>query len=313
MGTMKWPLFHISNMLIATMPPARLTQKMVQVFYCVPVDLGNGTRWYWAEDTSIQCYRESHIYLVMFAGAPLLIFVCLGFPIGLFVKLYRKKRPLHSGLMLSRYGYFYQGYFANFAYWEVLVQVRKGLLAVISVLSSAISEELKVYFALAVLMVAVALHTWCYPYKQQKLNRMEISSLFISSFVCLLEGVTHSPEGREKWATLLSVVIMVFLIGFVAYMMFEYLRLHIRSMLTWLEEQNEYREHTGGIFSWLKVSGNVLISQSKSQINTVGENFLVLASGSANHRRSMFDAYSTIEEEERDSSEEQDSAAHLLD
>lgn len=281
---------------------------MVQVFYCVRVDLGSGHRWYWAEDTSIQCYEGSHLYIMMFAGFPLVLFVCLGFPMVLFVKLYWKKRPLHSNLMLSRYGYFYQGYFADFAYWEVLIQVRKGLLAILSVLSAKMSEELKVYIALVVLLVAFAFHTWFYPYKQRKLNRMEASSLFLSSLVCLLEGVIHSPEGGNMYAKVLSGIILVILVGFVAYMMYEYFKVHIRSLQRWLEVQDEYIEYTGGCISWVSVLVKVLLSHSKSKIEDVGDALLNLASTSSYHRRSPTGTYSRIRGEETDSSEEQDAS-----
>lgn len=100
---------------------------------------------------------------MIFAGIPLVLFICLGFSIAMFVKLYRWRKLLHREVIVSRYEYFYQGYIATFAYWEVLIQARKGLLAVISVLSGAIPDELKGYLALSILMVKSALHTRCNP------------------------------------------------------------------------------------------------------------------------------------------------------
>lgn len=243
----------------------RLTQKMTQVFYCTPVRLGNEERLYWAEDTSIECYKGPHAFLVIFAGAPLLIFVSLGFPIALFVKLFRRTSRLHLPVVVSRYGYFYQAYHSSYAYWNVLVQLRKGLLAVMSVLSLTFSEEFKLYFALVVLLLAVALHNNTLPYKHQKLNRMETASLYVSAFICILQCVMISPEANIKLQTVLSVLIMLLLLIFTLFMALEVLLAIRKPIHEWLKGQDEYDDHTGGVFSLLNVSFLILTSRVHSQ------------------------------------------------
>lgn len=242
---------------------------MVQIFYCTHVDLGNGGSLYWAEDTSIECYKDSHKYLVIFAGGPLLVFICLGFPVSLFVNLYLKRKTLHSAVMVSRYGYFYQAYCASHAYWEVLVELRKGLLAVISVLSHTLSEELKLYVSSIVLLLAVALQTHCSPYKAQKLNRMETASLFITAFVCILQGVTISPEANSNLETVMSAGILVLLLSFVVYVIVELALSYKKPIYDWLIQQDEFAKHTGGLASFFKVWSQIAASRFNSQTSTV--------------------------------------------
>lgn len=98
------------------------------------------------------------------------------------------------------------------------------MLAVISVLSHTLSSEIKRYSAMCVLLLVVALHTRFNSYKEMKLNRMETASLFISSFIILLEGVIHSPEGSMSMQIAVSVIITLLLVIFVGYMLFEWVR-----------------------------------------------------------------------------------------
>lgn len=253
---------------------------MVQIFYCVPVELENGKMWYWAEDTSIVCYSSGHKRLVFFAGVPLLVCVCLGLPTALLIKLHRRRHRLHTSVVVSRYGYFYQGYYAGFAYWGVLVQARKGLLAVISVLSGTLSKELKGYFASCVLLVAAALHTRCYPQKALYLNRMEAASLFVSLFACLFEGVTQYPEGHRAMKLALSVINIVLLIGFITYMAFMLVMANKSSIQHWLEEQEEYQGHTDSLASSVRIGFKILFSHIQHQMSSWRQNMGSLTSRS---------------------------------
>lgn len=242
----------------------RLTQKMVQIFYCVSVELKDGKISYWAEDTNVKCWSTPHLYLAGFAGLPLLVFVSFGFPACLFWKLYRRKDRLHTSVVVSRFGFFYQAYHANFAYWEVLIQFRKGLLAVISVLSLTLSDQMKGYLALCVILVASALQSRCSPYKEQKLNRMELASLFISAFLCVFQGITESPEGNGVVKTIMTVGIFMSLSGFMLYMAYEYAMAHKKSFNEWLKKQKEYKKHTGGAVSLIQVCACIICSRSQS-------------------------------------------------
>lgn len=291
----------------------RFTQKAVQVFYCIPVDLGNGKSWYWAEDTGIHCYKGAHNLLAICAGAPVLLLVCLGFPTGLFVTLYRKRSCLHTHEMVARFGYFYQSYYASYAYWEVLVQVRKGLLGIISVLTRTFPDELKIYFAACVLLMAVALQTCCSPYREKKLNNMETVSLLISSFVCLLECITHNPEVGYHLNNIVTVIVVVLLVSFTAYMIFEFLLVQKRSIHDWLTEQDEYGEHTGGCVSLLRVFRRVIASKLQAKISSLRSRLIYLASFGINHWLSKPVNHPLVEQELVSITERQDSSTLLLD
>lgn len=275
----------------------RLTQKMVQIFYCVPLELKKGRDWYWAEDTDIECYSIPHRYLAIFAGIPLLLFVTAGFPIALFIKLYRRKDRLPTNIVVSRYGHFYQAYHASFAHWDVFVLARKGLLAIISVLSLTFSNEIKGYAALFVILIAIALHTWYRPYKEQKLNLMEMVSLVISSIVIIFNGIALTPEGSKHLANAVSVINLVLLVSFVMYMMYEIVMASKNTMHNWLKEQDEYSEHRGGVISAVGVCVNIISSRSQEKIITLGQRLKFGSSDSLSKQNSTIQA-SSIEDGE---------------
>lgn len=248
----------------------RITQKVAQIFYCVPVELKDGKKWYWVEDTKIVCSSPPHKYLAIFAGIPLLVFVCMGFPITLFVKLYRRRSRLHTDVVVSRYGYFYQGYDARCAYWGVLVQARKALLAVISVLSHALSEQLKGDLFLFVLLLALGFHICYNPHKERKLNRMESASLLVSCIVCVLRDMEQTSEGSlavEFWLTTFNVVLII---GFVVYMAFEVISAYRISVIKWLREDEE---QAGNPNAFLKISIRVIFSQVHLKISCLFKKF----------------------------------------
>lgn len=265
----------------------RLTQKMVQIFYCVLVELRDGETWYWAEDTTVQCYSVPHRYLVLFAGLPLLVFVTFGFPIVLFVKLYRRRNRLATGVVVSRYGIFFQPYHASFAHWDVFVLARKGTLAILSVLSLTFSDGIKGYSALFIILVSIALHTWCRPYKERKLNMMEMVSLVISSIVIIFNGMTLTPEGSENFTRVMSLVNMILLTLFVIYMLYEVVMASKNTMQNWLKAQDEYSEHRGGVISAVGVWVNIISSRSLKSVASVGRKLKLRSADSFDNEASV--------------------------
>lgn len=204
----------------------------------------------------------------------------LGFPVIVFWKVYRRRARLHASIVVSRYGYFYQSYYAGFAYWASLVHLRKAFLAAISVLSLTFSNQLKENIALLVLVFAIALHMQCKPYKEQKLNRIEAGSLVISSIMILLEGITRSPEVSNTFNTTVSVVLILLMIVFLMYMVVELFLAYKRTLHTWVRNQEEYDEHTGGLTSLCKVIINILNSRFGSLITKLRGNLKLKTTGS---------------------------------
>lgn len=219
---------------------------------------------FWAEDTSIKCYSSPHKYIVYFVGVPLMLFVCLGFPIILFVQLYRRRGRLDSPVVILHYGYFFKSYRPQFPYWEVFVQVRKALLAVISVLSLTLTDDLEMYAASCILLVALTLQNYCRPYVQAKLNNMESASLSISAFVCILEGMLQNPDRNKYLKHVLLVIIVALLFAFVGYMV-------IRSIYEWVIERDASVQWTGGSLSFLRVFVCLLYSQAQSQLKNAAK------------------------------------------
>lgn len=202
--------------------------------------LKNDESWYWTEDTYVTWEGTPLKTTMSIVGTTIfLVVVSLGFPIFLFYQIYKCKGRLLNYQVLSRYGYFYKAYCINYRYWELVVLGRKGLLAVFSVLSGALSDELKEYWALSVLLLALGFHTRYSPYRNPYQNTMETASLMVSCFACILEGMIRNPKGDQdikKWLTVLN-TLLVF--GYVSCMAIIYLFLKGKSMVKLYRDADE--------------------------------------------------------------------------
>lgn len=223
---------------------ARMTQKMMQIFYRVSVDLGDGPSWYWAEDISIQWNSTPHMYLMLGAGIPLLMFVYLGFPAFLLWRLIGRKKKLQTNTGLYEYGYFYEGLRPEYAYWIVLVQARKATIAVISVMSSMIPLEYKINLALLTLLLAFGIHIVCNPWVDMRLNKMEEASPMTSAFLCLAQN----PNANEVEKAIVLIMGAMMMLGYVFYMLYEVLAAHTGLIVDWVRFHKGYEEHSGGLF-----------------------------------------------------------------
>lgn len=227
----------------------RITQKTVQIFYGVPIDLGHGGTWYWAEDTSIVWNSAPHKKLMIAAGIPLLTAVCIGFPAFLLLQLLGIKKELVSDPQMHHYEYFYCGYRAQFHHWAVFVQGRKAIIAVISVLSSMLSVEFKGNLSLFTLLLAFGLQIFCNPWEDMRLNKMEEASLMTSCFACLIQGAAQSPKWNRTERQSLLVMSNMVVVGYVLYMSYELLKAYETSIREWVILRKGYEEHNGGLVS----------------------------------------------------------------
>jgi hypothetical protein len=78
-----------------------ITNVVVGLFACTDVDKPDalpgvaqclGT--YWTGETSIQCWRGPHLWMVIFVAVPYLVLFSVGFPLILVWRLYRRRYEL---------------------------------------------------------------------------------------------------------------------------------------------------------------------------------------------------------------------------
>lgn len=219
----------------------RLTQRALKILDCVSLDYGKGETSLWVEDMGVHCYSVSHTLSIIFVAVPVLLIVCFAFPVIVFATLRGNKGELRSkSALFCQYGYFHRAYKQDYAhFWDSLVHIRKFLLATISVLPHTYSNKMKGYFAGIVLLFSSVLQAALNPLSNVHLDNMETGSLLISSLVCLLSGVSNSPEGMrlEFWISFTTLLLILIFAGCLA---FVYCWLRIRLICGGSKEHSKY-------------------------------------------------------------------------
>lgn len=221
----QWPA--VSILVVLYMSYLHLTRQLLQILYCVGVDEGgnpavsSSTAKYWVEDTEIKCYEGSHALLLALVGAPLLFFISSGLPIGLMASLLALKKSMlmEDPRFVSTFGFLYRGYKEDRLYWEVVVMIRKALLAAIAVFSYPLGGSLQGTLAAAVLVASIILHQLNLPYSEEapKLNFYELLSLSVSTFTFFAGVVFEDANTSDGARIVISVLLIALNATFVVY------------------------------------------------------------------------------------------------
>ena len=204
-----------------------LVKIAVDAFNCVDVHDGirlkdvETTHRYWIADTSVECFRGSHLTLTLAVSVPLLLFAIL-FPLLLAILLERarKEDTLSSKWTQETMGFLFIVFEEKYVYWDCLILLRKAILSVIIVFGYRLGCNLQGLLVLAVLVIALVLQMHLTPFSQDlgNLNVLETVSLLVSFFTFLCGLVFDNErfhgdviEGLLT-ALLLSINILLFLI-----------------------------------------------------------------------------------------------------
>ena len=204
-----------------------LVKIAVDAFSCVRVHDGirledvETTHRYWIADTSVECFRGSHLIFTLAVSVPLLLFATL-FPLLLAVLLEsaRRQDTLSSKWTQETMGFLFIVFEEKYNYWDCLILLRKAVLSVIIVFSYRLGGNLQGLLVMAVLVIALFLQTHFNPFSQDlgNLNILESVSLLVSFFTFLCGLVLNSERfhgvliERLLTALMLSINILLFLI-----------------------------------------------------------------------------------------------------
>ena len=171
-----------------------LVKLAVDILNCVSVHDGTSlgeadiTHRYLVLDTSIECYRGSHLLLAIIVSVPLLLFV-FGFPVALAVALLgsSKKGNLATTWTRETMGFLFFVFEDKVVYWDCLILLRKALLSIIAVFAYRLGGNLQGLLALTVLVSSLFLQMQTNPFKAElrNLNAYENVALLASSFTFL--------------------------------------------------------------------------------------------------------------------------------
>lgn len=208
-----------------------ITKNVLRIHDCAeadkkgidPSDYAIATYTYWVIDPELQCRKGQHLLLFLAAGIPLLAVVTIGMPAVLLMFLsYQEVNSSKKGY-IATYSFLCRAYRPGCKYWEVVIMVRKMLLAAIAVYSYSLMSNLQAVLALGVLAAALALHLWMRPFVEDgpNLNRLETISL-MASFLSFLAGlIFNDPQTSDSSEVVTSIIVIGVLAGVFAYMLYE--------------------------------------------------------------------------------------------
>lgn len=203
-----------------------ITENAVKIFNCTSIDDGckyddrkectSENQRYWVEDTDVMCWRQGHFILMIIVGIPMLMLVSLGLPLWLWTTLRVSRNYLDDAKVLGIYGFLYQSYTSESVYWEIVILLRKALLAIISVYAFNMGSFVPSLLAMGVTFCACMVHSWQRPFATHSpnLNAMEMLSIFASFFVFFF-GVLFNEVRVKESKNLRNAISVVMISGLI--------------------------------------------------------------------------------------------------
>lgn len=199
-----------------------MTKDLLRFFSCVTIDedeedLGEAELAhpledsFWAEDTSVKCYSHRHALIVGILVIPSLLAVSFGYPLGTFFILQSNRDKLDQEDFIGTYGFLYRGYDKH--YWEILVMLRKGLIATVAVFAYDLGANIQGLICVLILVASLGLHLTFMPYTKEfpQLNDLETGSLS-TTIVVFVSGLIFNDPKCEIGTEVLLSTITIFLI-----------------------------------------------------------------------------------------------------
>lgn len=196
----RWCVRIATAVLMLCYPAVSLTS--MTIFVCRNIDGVD----YLEADYRIECYDDRWAAYVIYACVVIAL-IPAGWPIGLFVFLWRKNRQqkLKQHNTSRRLGHLYRHYTMDAYYWSVEESVRKLFLTSLIILFGKGSDG-QLLIGIFISVLAHILHTWIRPFKYPLLNTLQHMALFSTWLTLLLGlalrlGAMGSGSGPETLST----------------------------------------------------------------------------------------------------------------
>lgn len=151
---------------------------------------------FWSLHSSVKFMSGAHAFIVGFLVIPLMLVFVVGFPFLLFLSLWKSNR--HDEEFVSSYGFLYKGYKEKYYYWEIIITIRKIILAIVSVFVA--DAELQATFLCIILVFFLSLQLIISPFTSSfpRLNELEALSLGISVLIFSGANVMFRSKATNK-------------------------------------------------------------------------------------------------------------------
>ena len=238
-----------------------LTKTIINILICLEVHdsvdfINDSTAQYWAMDTSVTCYKGSHVVLASALGWPLLALFTLGYPMALAgVILYGVQDDYQKGPVYDTTGIIYRSYKKRFVYWESLILLRKAILAVVVAFSYTLGPNLQAVLAVFVLGLALYLQALCRPFREEfeVLNEIEGISI-LASLLTFVSSIFFEDERVSDGVQIfITVSVALCNLGLFFFFLVFFLRLGAAYIRTILDREDVAYDSDGETYHILKV------------------------------------------------------------
>eukprot|EP00210_Caulerpa_lentillifera_P004014 g3829.t1 len=242
-----------------------LTQVAVGVFSCVGVHedmklTSNAITRYWIRDTSIKCYKNTHLVLMGIALV-ILVLVSISFPVLCSITLSQKRDEVRDATSWTyeTLGFLGGPFKKNFIYWECITMIKKALLSIIIVFSYSLGNQIQGLLILLVLVLFLYVHVVCLPYdkKYHTLNYYESGSLLISCVTYTLVQFFNVEKCSQIIRSIVSLLLLAINGGFVCIMAFKIVREATNLVRAFLNSKNIRIPEKANIVTLLRVYSKV--------------------------------------------------------
>ncbi|TNV74992.1 hypothetical protein FGO68_gene289 [Halteria grandinella] len=155
-----------------------ITQEMFAIFNCKEIEGVSRL----TQDLETACYQGQHKVVSFWVAIPSIIIYSVGIPLLGIITLFLNRHQLHREQVKQRYGFLYNGYKSGFAqYWEMIIIYRKVILIFIQMFLVQKGKITQALVTILLLISSLLLLKYVEPYSKSYLNKLEFSSLIISS------------------------------------------------------------------------------------------------------------------------------------
>jgi predicted outer membrane repeat protein len=184
-----------------------LVNKMFHVFNCIEIEEGQ----FWMTDNlNIKCWTGKHVFYTITVAIPGIIIWGITVPLICLLFLIKNRRKLKDIEIRLKFGFLFNGYSAQYYYWEFVIISRKMFIICISVFLGSISVPVQALVAISVLITAFFLHLKHSPYEHKDLNEMERRSILVA-MITIYCGLFYMSGGLNNIAKIVffSVILII--------------------------------------------------------------------------------------------------------
>jgi len=159
-------------------------------------------------DLNVDCDDPGNQVWMYASSVPALLVYGLGIPLGAQALVIAKRKQLWAPHVREVYGFLYVPYHPEQYYWHGVAQLRKVLLAVVSVWLAPAGLGFQVSVGVLVLVTSLVAHASVQPYRSPLLNKLEtgsvaLAALTLSTATTLLDS--NTAESMKELATVFIV------------------------------------------------------------------------------------------------------------